>query len=359
MKRLIFIVAMVAVGAFATAAMAGDYHNGSTLYCQDCHIAHGSQQHGYSASGVVFPVPGPNAPYPELLRNEPNLLCLSCHNDNTSYPDVYGDNTGKNASDVRQAGALSGVSAAGRPAPGANYVDYDALGHGKGHTLWSTLTPPGYDDVGGTKPYVPGDEGLECVNCHAQHGSVNYRNVLPRTATLTYNSTAIGTNDKTKGVFERQALRYRPEDVDFNEPDNTDSQYGTFCKQCHTNFHGKDGDAIMGEHYDGLGGAWVRHPTAGVNLGRTGQPTFVANLATYLAKPTTNRVKMMSENEQWALAAGATSSDLTPSCFTCHKGHGNQNPFGLVFMRGTGTVTEQGDDGNLYKDLCKQCHVQG
>jgi hypothetical protein len=44
---------------------------------------------------------------------------------------------------------------------------------------------------------------------------------------------------------------------------------------------------------------------------------------------------------------------------SCHKAHGNQNSFGLIYMSGTGTVTEEGDDGVQAKDLCKQCHVQG
>lgn len=44
---------------------------------------------------------------------------------------------------------------------------------------------------------------------------------------------------------------------------------------------------------------------------------------------------------------------------SCHKAHGNRNPFGLIFMTGTGaTVTEDGD-GGVYKDLCRQCHTQG
>ncbi len=40
-----------------------------------------------------------------------------------------------------------------------------------------------------------------------------------------------------------------------------------------------------------------------------------------------------------------TDTELTPSCMSCHKSHGNQNAFGLIYMVGTGTVTEQGDDG--------------
>jgi hypothetical protein len=43
---------------------------------------------------------------------------------------------------------------------------------------------------------------------------------------------------------------------------------------------------------------------------------------------------------------------------SCHKSHGNQNAFGLIFMSGTGTITDNGD-GGAYRDLCRQCHRQG
>jgi hypothetical protein len=41
------------------------------------------------------------------------------------------------------------------------------------------------------------------------------------------------------------------------------------------------------------------------------------------------------------------------------KGHGNQNAFGLIYMLGTGTVTEQGDDGVDARNMCRQCHGMG
>ena len=53
-----------------------------------------------------------------------------------------------------------------------------------------------------------------------------------------------------------------------------------------------------------------------------------------------------------------SSTGVTPSCFSCHKGHGDKNAFGLIFMAGTGTVTEEGDGGQ-YRDLCRQCHTEG
>ena len=50
---------------------------------------------------------------------------------------------------------------------------------------------------------------------------------------------------------------------------------------------------------------------------------------------------------------------VTPSCMSCHKGHGNANPFGLIFMTGSGANVTENGDGGVYKDLCRQCHVQG
>ena len=61
-----------------------------------------------------------------------------------------------------------------------------------------------------------------------------------------------------------------------------------------------------------------------------------------------NKVKTMTDG-----------TNYTPSCFSCHKAHGNQNAFGLIYMKGTGAVTEQGDDGTQLPDLCHQCHGMG
>jgi len=351
MKRLSAVTTTLALAGFATAALAGDYHTGSNLACQQCHIAHASQQHNYG-SGTFVPYDETQA-HDYLLRNEPNLLCLSCHNESDQGPDVFGLNGGKSPGDIRQAGALNSADITKL----ANDGGYAAI---DGHSLWSMDDPPGK----GGSSYTAPTEGLECITCHAQHGSPGYRNLLHRGLfsgdTLTY---AAGTNDLTMEVFERTTTEYDISQVDFNEPNPTQSGYGMWCKRCHEDFHGQGGDLNMGGQSGGYTGsgsaAWKRHPTADVNLGHTGQSSHVASLAAYLGHPASNRVKMMSTSGTWTLPVGTTASDLTPSCFSCHKAHGNQNAFGLIFMRGTGSVTEEGDDGNLYRDLCKQCHVQG
>ena len=67
----------------------------------------------------------------------------------------------------------------------------------------------------------------------------------------------------------------------------------------------------------------------------------------------------MSPTGVWESLDPVDLADSTPTCVSCHKGHGNQNAFGLIYMAGTGVVTEEGDDGAQAKHLCGQCHVQG
>jgi hypothetical protein len=344
MKRILCLVAVGLIALVGVAA-AGDYHVGGNLICSDCHVMHYSQSHGYSVGGSFVPLAA-GGPFTDLLRAEPNDLCLTCHDNNSSAPDVFGLNTGKvYTTPVRLAGGLNAVAA-----HRANDAGYDEI---DGHTLWSTATAPG-----GT---FSNAVGLECVNCHSQHGSATqYRNLLNRGIFNGKNVTyAIGTNDLTKDVFERYPRSYSDPDVDFNEPDVTKSAMGAWCSSCHTNFHGAGGSTNMGGLSGGTGptanaNPWVRHPTADVNIGNTATSTFISSLPQFNAKA--YRVKVMDSQGLWN---GTTADNtVTPSCFSCHQSHGNKNGFGLVYALGTGTLGEEGD-GTQPKDLCRQCHVQG
>jgi hypothetical protein len=345
MKRLSVLLTGLYLAGAVTIAAAGDFHVGASLNCSDCHVAHSSQSHGYSTTGLFTPI-GTGGPFTNLLRDEEVKLCLSCHNNQSFAPDVFGANGG--TAGLRQAGGLNALDGHGL----TNDPGFDDI---NGHTLFSTATPPG----GATSAYVPGPEGLVCTTCHAQHGAATqYRNLLNRGIftgdTLNY---AVGTNDLTKDVYERGAGQYTEADVDFNEPDTRNSHYGRWCQNCHVDFHGQGGDANMGGAAGGVGATnatpWKRHPVADVNIGTPGA-TFISSLARYAG--VTNKVKVMDSQGLW-LGTG-TNTTLTPSCMSCHKGHGNKNAFGLIFMNGTGTRSEEGD-GGIYKDLCRQCHSQG
>jgi hypothetical protein len=313
---------------------------------------HYSQSHGYNANGGgIFATPGGAGPHEYLLRNNFNDLCLTCHDGGTFAPDVLEDNTGTN---VREAGALNRDGT-------APYYTAD------GHTLDSTDPAPG-----GTWAPDPTD-GLLCIDCHTPHGSGStavsnpYRNLNRRAGGTSFDppSYAIGTNDTTKDVFERSAASYDVADVDFNEPDQTKSAMGTFCGACHASFHGGPGSANVGgtgspaEEFEG-------HPTAGVDIGALGgghssKGVFATGSRSGAGPgPKVNWVKVMTASGDWKPDTPAEVTDHTPTCITCHKGHGNQNAYGLIYMNPlSGAVTEEGTVGGTYKNLCNQCHIQG
>jgi hypothetical protein len=355
MTRISLALAAAASVAFASSAMAGDYHKDGTLQCAQCHVMHFSQSHGYGTGGSGFILtPIGTSPHHYLLRGEINDLCLACHDNNIIAPDVYGAaNTGNGSSDVRLAGYLNRVGESETAS---------------GHTLDSTATAPGSTGTGWSNP-----DGLNCTNCHHQHGgSVSgstsgqagyslYRNLrvtvgqaASNSTPVTYNYTSHGTNDLTRDVFERQSAEYDEADMDWNEPDTTNSAIAKWCAGCHGDFHGIVGSTqIGGVAFGGGFEEFVRHPAAGVNIGAVGGGH--SNLPQFNLH--TNKVKVMSPTGVW----GATHpSDVTPTCISCHKAHGNGNAFGLIYRHGTGTLTENGDTvGNQVEDLCGQCHRQG
>jgi hypothetical protein len=169
-------------------------------------------------------------------------------------------------------------------------------------------------------------------------------------------------------VLEKSPANYDNDNVQYMEVDQTRSMYGEWCGTCHGNFHGSLTATNIVE-----GGHVVRHPTAGVDM---------ASTSTWKVTDATHRLKVMDKAGQWAAATAST--DMTPSCFTCHKSHGNQNRFGLIFvlpqgdnsgptvavpagstipgalaaLTRAGSMSEEGDGGQ-YRDMCRNCHGMG
>lgn len=326
-------------------AMGGDYHTGGSLFCTDCHIMHGSQSHGYRPNGTgSFEPIGSGSPYDYLLRNEINDLCLTCHDGGTFEPDVLELTS---ATIVRQAGALNRLGTA---------PYYKSTGH----TLDSTDTPPG-----GT--WTPDAVlGLVCTDCHDQHGwggplgTNAYRNLAPFPGDVFIDPPDYTTSatDKTKDVLIDFPGGYDVGNVEFNEPNPTDSKYAEWCGGCHTDFY----SGTAGTH----GGVFARHPIAGVDIGAVGNGHSSAEVFAYGPDedPTTaklNYVKVMTSTGNWTPNDSALVTDHTPSCMTCHKAHGNQRSFGAIYMNAfdTGGITEEGTKVGDYENLCQQCHVQG
>ena len=365
MKRILSTAAFVVPVLLAAPAVAGDYHNESTLRCAQCHIMHFSESPGHGGSWNYTAAFGSAGPYEYLLRSDVNSLCLSCHDGDGIAPDVYGSvNNGGGSTDVRLGGFLNEVG-------DGNEVN--------GHTLGSVLTAPG--------GLFANPDGLNCTDCHNQHGYAgydptgttdgnNYRNLQGGGAFgfVQYNFDQIGTFDPTKDVFERSAAAYDEGDVDWGEPDTAQSAIATWCAACHGDFHGDVGTGPLAAGAPGVGGevstsglgGWAhfqRHPSSAVNIGNLGGGHSSIDL--YNGTEHSNAgltkssfVKIMSgTGVNWG--ANAIADDATPTCISCHKAHGNGNPYGLIFRQGMGTATENGDtNGNSLEDLCGQCHVQ-
>lgn len=299
---------------------------------------------GDAGGGSARPDVGP------LLRRDVNEVCLACHDGSRRAPDVLGRNQGRYPGDVRQAGFLNSLAGVGL-AP-------------TGHTLGSLEIAPGSDPPWSADLENGSGRGLECTNCHAPHGSgagtPSYRNLrsdagnnLPGEGLVTYNTDRPGSNDLSRDVFVRRARGYDEDDVDFNEPDRRDSAIARFCAGCHDQFHGIPGlDANIGGRPSRTGLVeFLQHPASGVDLGSVGDEW--TRVQTFLSRA--NRVKVMSALGTW----DAPTGELTPTCITCHKAHGNDNAFGLIYRSGSGTRTENGDThGRGVEDLCRQCHAE-
>ena len=349
MRKAIIIAAALALVTGMT--LAGEYHTGDTLVCSQCHTMHASLQHSYGGGTTGYPQSWTPTEY--LLKGGLNETCLACHNDAVFAPDVLGNDTGPMLAD-RSAGALN---------DSAGIVDgYEAW---MGHTLGSTDTAPG--DTGSFIPDAT--HGLTCMDCHHQHGyggfgttdvagnplSDIFRNLGAKGGMAV--SYAVDTQDLTKDVYETSARNYNAAAVNLNEPNTADSGFGEWCQQCHVNFHGDVGDT------NSIGGSgsppahFIRHPNATVNIGAL--PGGHSNLGDFGEK--LYRVRVMSPTGDWGTQGQAwltAPADLTPTCLSCHKAHGNKRAFGLIYAKGGSALGEDGD-GTSARELCMQCHVQG
>jgi len=398
-RTIVSMIGLTAAGTLAlvlllaSSGTTGLYHSGGTLYCYDCHTMHFSMQHNWDGttpvptsptgsgtawSGNWLSATGPNE---FLLKAPANALCLSCHDGQTFAPDVFEVNTNAGSyTQGREAGALRDTVGA------APYYTWT------GHTLGSTATPPGYNPAvvgGGLGNWYTGPTngtGLACTDCHAQHGpATSYRNLgsyslggAAGSARPTY--VVSTTNTTTADVWIKQpsgyvagsgnAANFGPifdtANIFFNRNDKTvgsqksSNAIGVFCATCHGNFHGGPGDTNIGASTGTLEG-FIRHPNAQVTIGASGTQGYGghSSLSQYTGGAT--KVKVTTTDY-------TNFTDAGPTCVTCHKAHGNQNPFGLIFLnRHSTSVNDEGgwatgqstDTGTGIRNLCGQCHSQG
>jgi hypothetical protein len=144
----------------------------------------------------------------------------------------------------------------------------------------------------------------------------------------------------------------------------TSNRIDTFCSACHGDFHGGPGDANIGASAAALDG-FIRHPTGKTLIGGSATQGYGGHSSLSRLTGATTKVKVYASDR-----SGFT--DATPGCVSCHKSHGNQNPFGLIFLsRNATSVNEEGGRAATdpveasngyqvgYRNLCGQCHGQG
>ena len=358
MKRLVVLAALLVIAAVPAMAQS-NYHYNQNMNCSDCHSMHASAHNNLTdGSAIETPntTPGTaiNPYYPGQPSNGRHYLlkaddvCETCHKDQTWAPDVFGDNVNGY---IRSAGG----------------VREDATGGG--HKMGSTVAAPGYQ--GTVINYFPAGKELECVTCHSPHGGTNFRNLTPYQMrnTAGYLAANMGVTQSKNAAFQtgtdvtilggdsyvfgsgtmqnyygRDKIAYAKlaTPIVYNGATSS-NRMDQFCGICHGAFHGgsvSDSTTVS----DGTG--FIKHPTGVVTVASAGGTFGGAG-------------KGASTLKVYQAAGTIDPATDTPGCVTCHKAHGNNNPFALIYPdRATGTVpNEQG--GGVYKDLCKTCHQMG
>lgn len=309
----------------------GTYHRGANLFCSQCHTMHASESHlgGPSEPGAY---PRVYTPQGKLLKAaDPVTLCLTCHDNQTGIPDVVGPDV-NNLND-RAAGFFGTVD----------------MPNDHGHKIATGIDPNvlcerchtegGFHNGGGFTT-----ASVSCIDCHNPHGNGRSRNlqwasypggeypfcyyIRPGSAGLdAYESANIGYGAPSGSLFSTQGVEVSNMCIDCHHSvfQNTHSgtghlkhpAYNSESGQRNTISQGDASGSTVSSHWvDGTGAGFLQTPRV---------PFVVRGALTFEA----------------ATTVAATNGVF---CLTCHKAHGSERPFGLVFE------PIPGGEG------CDQCH---
>lgn len=311
------------------------YHNGPTLYCSDCHAAHGSETHGFDGGPVSttgdldgdwLPSGAPNGYM--LKGTSSTRLCLSCHDGQTFAPDVVETDTW------------------GLTQRAAGFFGATDVSNHKGHNLASApLGKPGSSDLCNRCHFVGtmATAQVQCIDCHNPHGNASYRNLwwasAPGSEPPILASIRAGSTGKA---------RYEAANVAYPAPPAGDTwrEITNMCIDCHHTF--------FAPWYTNSASPYHRHPgtnsesSAFYPINKTGANTDAANWVSGGAGFTTPRLPFTAPGATDFTSASTVAANNEVFCLSCHKAHGSENPFSLRWDYGARTAT--GAAG------CQQCH---
>ena len=313
----IFIaVAIVALMVHAV-SMAGNWHVGQSLVCQECHIEHSSE------SGQ----PTPGGPFTSLLvKSSINDLCLSCH-----------DGTDQTAPDILL--PIDMYQTTTSRESGAGFMQSPGFDHTGGHSIGLAVNIP-FNSQGKTTT-------LSCASCHAYHGNDNYRN-------LAYDPDGAGDS-----LIVREGVDVFTQVLPANPPnragstaaysrDNSayKSNYSRWCASCHSQLVSTPG-AVLPAHFNAHPNdialneyAPTVHTDASHWTTGTGD-----GFATSGGIPRVPFVNAAAFDFTSATTASASSKVF---CLSCHKAHGASSQRALLWPYVEG--------GTNYLAGCQQCH---
>lgn len=310
--RTFHVLIVLLLSGFSV-AMAGNWHTGESLKCENCHLQH----------AVVEGQALPGGPFSTLLlKNSINELCLSCHNgSDLTAPDVLAPIQMYDQTVLAQAagGQFSLIG-----------IDNHA-----GHSLgFAQVTPLE------TQASL---RDLNCASCHAVHGNENYRNLAydpggHGDSIVVREGTDVLTEVRPDNppTIAGSIAAYSRDNVAYKQ------NYSAWCSSCHNEL-ATNTPAAAPAHFNG-------HPS-GVALNEYGAESHADAL--HWVTGIDEGFELPRLPFESPLAAGfveatqPAQSDVV-FCGSCHAAHGGVNTNALRWP--------YKDGGANFISGCQQCH---